>query len=194
MKENMQSYTALELLQMGLNCVHESAHSVYLKHVYNGTVAETFLGDNLFGTDRTIPIEDRVDNAVKRVHKLSAAAKAAVGKTGRGGSSTVKRGGAGGRGGSSNYKGAGRGTTTAISGSVIFHTADPTMELLAAMEEAKMAKTVFIEHVLYVDPLGIRPSSVLRETSLKLCASFPNGKMRFKPVGCVSWSSPSEVA
>ena len=72
--------------------------------------------------------------------------------------------------------GTGRGTTTTISGSVIFHTADPTMELLAAMEEAKMAKTVFIEHVLYVDPLGIRPSSVLKATSLKLCASFPNGK------------------
>ncbi len=39
MEENMQSYTILELLQTGLNCVHESAHSVYLKHVYNGTVA-----------------------------------------------------------------------------------------------------------------------------------------------------------
>ena len=101
MEENMQNYTVLELLQMGLNCVHESAHSVYLKHVYNGTVAETFLGDNLFGADRTIPIEDRVDSAVNRVQKLSAATKAAIGKTGRGGSSTVKRGGAAGRGGSS---------------------------------------------------------------------------------------------
>ena len=59
------------------------------------------LGDNLFGADRTIPIEDRVDNAVKRVQKLSAAAEATVGKTGRGGSSAVKRGGAAGRGGSS---------------------------------------------------------------------------------------------
>jgi hypothetical protein len=104
-EENMQSYIVLELMQMGLNCVHESAHSVYRKHVYNGTVAETFLGDNLFGADRTIPIEDRVDIAVKRVQKLSAAAKAAVGKTGRGGSSAVKRGGAVGRGGSS-YNGA----------------------------------------------------------------------------------------
>ena len=97
----MQSYTVLELLQMGLNCVHESAHFVYLKHVYNGTVAETFLGDNLFGADRTIPIEDRVDNVVKRVQKLSSASKATRRKTCRGGSSTFKRGGAGGRGGSS---------------------------------------------------------------------------------------------
>ena len=48
--------------------------------------------------------------------------------------------------------------------------------------------------VLYVDPLGIKPSNVLRATSLKLCASFPNGKCVLKPVGCVSWSSPSDVA
>ena len=62
MEKNIQSYIVLELLQMGLNCVHESAHSVYLKHIYNGTVAEIVLGDNLFGADRTIPIEDMVDS------------------------------------------------------------------------------------------------------------------------------------
>ena len=75
---------------------------------------------------------------------------------------------------------------TSISGSVIFHMADPTMELLAVMEAAEMAETVGSEHVLYVDPLGIRPSSVLRATSLKLCF-FPERKMCLKPVGCVSW-------
>ena len=47
--------------------VHEAAHSVYIKHVYNETVPDTFLGDELFGADRTIPIEDKVDGAVKRV-------------------------------------------------------------------------------------------------------------------------------
>ncbi len=55
---------------MSLNYVHEAAHAVYLKHVYKKTVAETFLGDELFGADRTIPIEERVDKAVKRVQKL----------------------------------------------------------------------------------------------------------------------------
>ncbi len=40
---------------------------------------ETFLGDELFGADRTVPVEDKVDMAVKRVQKLSAAPKAAVG-------------------------------------------------------------------------------------------------------------------
>ncbi len=57
---------------MSLNYVHEAAHAVYLKHVYNNTVAETFLGDELFGADKTIPIEERVDKAIKRVQKFSA--------------------------------------------------------------------------------------------------------------------------
>ena len=71
MEANMKSYKVLELLQMGLNCVPESAHSVYLKHAYNGRVAETFLGDDLFGADRTIPNEHRVDSEVQRVQKIN---------------------------------------------------------------------------------------------------------------------------
>ncbi len=77
---------------MSLNYVHDATHAVYLKHVYNNTVAETFLGDELFGADKTIPIEERVDKAVKRVQKLSAVAKAAVGLTGKGGGQSSKRG------------------------------------------------------------------------------------------------------
>jgi hypothetical protein len=62
-----------------VNCVYEAAHSLYIKHVYNGAVARTFLGDALFGADITIPVEERVDNAVKRVQKLTTTAKAAMG-------------------------------------------------------------------------------------------------------------------
>ncbi len=69
---------------MGLNYVHEASHAVYFKHVYNNTVAEIFLGNELIGADRTVPVEDKVDKAVKRVQKLLAAAKAAVGLTGKG--------------------------------------------------------------------------------------------------------------
>ncbi len=87
---------------MGLNCVHEAAHSLYVNHVYNGAVAETLLGDALFGADRTIPVEERVDIAIKRVQKLTTAAKAAVGQSSRGGSTSCKRGG-GRRGGFGNY-------------------------------------------------------------------------------------------
>ena len=92
---------------MGINCVHEAAHSVYVKHGYNGTVPETFLGDELFGADRTIPVEDRVDSAVKRVQELTTAAKAAVGQTGRGIASKrgTRRGGSNGGRFDRNYNG-----------------------------------------------------------------------------------------
>jgi hypothetical protein len=49
MEESLQSYTVGQLLDIGLNYVHEAAHAVYLKHVYNNTVVETFLGDEFFG-------------------------------------------------------------------------------------------------------------------------------------------------
>ena len=78
---------------MGLKCVHEAAHSLYIKYVYNGTVADTFLGDDVFGADRIISVEKRVDNTVKRVRKLTETAKRTVGQSGRGGITSGKRGG-----------------------------------------------------------------------------------------------------
>jgi hypothetical protein len=105
LEEKKENDSVLELLSMGLNRVHEAAH-VYMKHVYNGTVAETFLGYELFGADRTIPVEDRVDIAVKRVQKLTKAAKAIVGQTGRGlpAKRGICRGGSVYNGGSHDYK------------------------------------------------------------------------------------------
>ena len=93
-----------ELLEMELKCVHEAAHSLYVKHAYNGAAAETFLGDALFGADRTIQVEESVDNAVKRVHKLTTATNAAIGQSGRGDNTSGRRGG-GRRGGFNNYNG-----------------------------------------------------------------------------------------
>jgi hypothetical protein len=122
MEAKWETFTVKELLEMGLNCVHEAAHSLYVKHVYNGVVAENFLGDALFGADKTIPVEERVDNAVKRVHKLTTAAKATVGQSGRGGSTSGIRGG-GRRGRFSSYNGGStpyRETTTTIACRGIF--------------------------------------------------------------------------
>jgi hypothetical protein len=91
-----------ELLEMGLNCVHEVAHSLYIKHVYNGDV---YNGDALFGAGRNILVEERVDNAVKRVQNLTTTAKATYGHHGRGGITFGTRGG-GRRGGfGDNYNG-----------------------------------------------------------------------------------------
>ena len=83
---------------MGLNYIREAAFLVYLRHVYNNIVEETFFWDELIGEDITIPIEDRFDNAVKRVQKLLAAFNLSARQTCRGGSSADKRGGSGRRG------------------------------------------------------------------------------------------------
>jgi len=56
-------------------------------------VAETVWGDELWGADRTILVEDTVVSVVKRVQKLSAVAKAGVGTP------SDTRGGGGRRGG-----------------------------------------------------------------------------------------------
>ena len=104
MDEKLETFTIKELLEIGLICVHEATHSLYIKHVYNGVVAETYLGDALFGADKRIPVEERVDNAIKRVQKLTAEAKAIVGQASRGGNTSGRRGG-GRRGGFNNYSG-----------------------------------------------------------------------------------------
>ena len=89
---------------MSLNYVHETAHSVYIKQVYNDTVAETFLGDELSGADCKIPVKERVEIAVKRVQKLVATTNVAVGQTSRGGSLAGRHCGGGRRGGN-NFNG-----------------------------------------------------------------------------------------
>ena len=79
--------------------------------------------------------------------------------------------------------GAGRGITTATTGSATIRMAGPTMEPRAVMEAAEITETVGSELVSFVDPLGIKPSSVPRATSPKLCASFPKRKMSLKASG-----------
>jgi hypothetical protein len=40
LEENISTYSVGQILEMSLNYVHEIAHAVYLKHVYNKTVVE----------------------------------------------------------------------------------------------------------------------------------------------------------
>jgi hypothetical protein len=44
LENNIDSFIVLQLLEIGLNYVHEAAYSVYLRHVYNNAVAETLGG------------------------------------------------------------------------------------------------------------------------------------------------------
>ena len=66
---------------------------MYIKHVYNGIVAETFLEDALFGANKTITVEERVDIAATHVQNVTTTTKVAMGQIGLGGDTYGKRGG-----------------------------------------------------------------------------------------------------
>ena len=97
--------------------------------------------------------------------------------------------------GAATSMGAGRGITTTISGLLIlFPMAEPAMGPVAGTGAAEMPETSDNGLVVYADLLGIRPSNVPRETRLKHVCFFPAGKCGSELVGCVSWSSPRDVA
>ena len=140
-----------------------------MKHVYNGAVAETFLRDALFGADRTIPVEERVDSAVKRVQKLTTEAKATMGQSGRGGSSSVKRGG-GRRGGFINYNGANNSSKTETKTSITGWEDPP--HLVVTTVRAALVATILVEVAVtesalpsFVAPPGIKPNRALRQAN-----------------------------
>jgi len=160
---------------------------------YTSSMFTTGQLQKLFGADRTIPIEERVDSAVKRVQKLSASAKSEVGKTSLIGSSTVKRGGAAGRGGI-NYNGGRQRNYDRDFRQRDFFYGISSNGASGSYGDSGNGRDSGQRTCFICRSTGIRPSNVLKATSLKLCASFPNGKCVLKPVGCVSWSSPSDVA
>jgi hypothetical protein len=50
MKDTWDNFSIKQMLEMGLNCVHDAAHSLYIiKHVYNGAVADIFLEMTFLG-------------------------------------------------------------------------------------------------------------------------------------------------
>ena len=94
-------------MELGLKQLHEVACALYIRHKYNQAVVDNFVGDEYVGSERKLPLKERMATSVKEVQKLSAQAKAAVGvaggpftgkKKGRGGGGIYKQQGA--RGGS----------------------------------------------------------------------------------------------
>ena len=65
-ERDFAKFTVQQLLEIGLNYVHEASHALYLTHAYSNTVAEAFLGDPIHGAERTVPVEERVDTAKYR--------------------------------------------------------------------------------------------------------------------------------
>jgi len=79
--EKLAAMTTCEALELGLNEVHEAVCTLYIRHKYNQSVVDAFVGDEYFGANSFVVLKERMSTTVKTVQKLSAAAKSAVGST-----------------------------------------------------------------------------------------------------------------
>ena len=96
--DRIDTMSTRELLDYALNMVHEQSVVVYLQHHYSHEVVAAFSGDKLYLVDQSLPTQERVDAAVKRVQKLTTASKAAIAPGG------TKRDSAGGKKGGGKWK------------------------------------------------------------------------------------------
>jgi hypothetical protein len=76
--DRIDTMSIRETLDYVLNMVHEQFVVVYLHHHYSHEVVAAFTGDKLYLVDQSLPTQERVDAAVKRVQKLTSASKAAI--------------------------------------------------------------------------------------------------------------------
>ena len=52
--------SACEALELGLNEVHEAACALYIRHKYNQVVVKAFVGDEYFGADKYMVLQERM--------------------------------------------------------------------------------------------------------------------------------------
>jgi hypothetical protein len=65
-----------------MNQLHEAGCALYIRHTYNQVVVENFVGDEFVGAERKLPLKDTMLTYMKKVQKLSALAKSAIGLAG----------------------------------------------------------------------------------------------------------------
>ncbi len=98
--DKLDDMSERELLEYTLNTVHGQSVVVCLIHHYNHEMVIAFTGDSLFLVDQSVPTQERIDAAVKRVPKMPPSAKVVIAPSG----TKEKRGGGGGEGGGKKKK------------------------------------------------------------------------------------------
>jgi hypothetical protein len=76
--DRIDTMSIRETLDYAINMVHDQSVVVYLQHHYNHEVVTALTGDKLYFIDQSLPTQERVDAALKRVQKLTSASKAAI--------------------------------------------------------------------------------------------------------------------
>jgi hypothetical protein len=94
-EDKLKTMTVCQVLDLGLNQLHEASCAMYIRHMYNQVVFDNFLGDEYVGAERKQPLKERMAASVKEVHKLSHQAKDVVGIAGGPFAGKSKKGGRG---------------------------------------------------------------------------------------------------
>ncbi len=63
----LEAMTVCLALELGMNPLHEVGCAIYIRHMYNQAVVDTFLGDEYVGAERNQPLKDRMTTSVKEV-------------------------------------------------------------------------------------------------------------------------------
>ena len=70
--DKLEAMTVCQSLEFGLNQLHEAACALYIRHKYNQIVVDYFVGDEHMGSERKLPLKERMTTSEKEVQKLSA--------------------------------------------------------------------------------------------------------------------------
>jgi len=80
--DKLKAMIGCQALELGLNQPHEAACALYIRQKPDQAVVDNFVGDEYVGSERKLPLKERMSTSVKEVQKLSTHAKATVGVAG----------------------------------------------------------------------------------------------------------------
>jgi hypothetical protein len=76
--DKLDKFPVREVLEYVLNTVQERSVVIYLSHHYSHNVVNVFTRDKLYPKDQSLPTQERIDAAVKRVQKMTMSARATI--------------------------------------------------------------------------------------------------------------------
>jgi len=60
----LEAMTVYQTLELGMNHMHKVGCALYITHMYNHTVVDTFLADECVGAERKEPLKERMATSV----------------------------------------------------------------------------------------------------------------------------------
>ena len=68
--DKLKAMPLCQMLELGLNQLHEAACALYIRHKYNQAAMDNFVGDEYVGSERKLPLKEKISSSVKEVQKL----------------------------------------------------------------------------------------------------------------------------